>query len=90
MTASGFYRSSRIIKPETFSYSYLSPHFDEHESSHKIRIRSKQGKIDRDIHPFANRSPVYEIPVGEKPDDDPRFSPLFLSDSMRSNHSKSH
>jgi hypothetical protein len=77
LTGSGFYRSSRIIKPETFAYSYLSPHFDELESTNKVRIRSWEGKIDHDKHPFATSSPVYEMPVGETPDDDPRFSIEF-------------
>ena len=73
ITGSGFELSTRVIKPETFYYSHLSPKFDEAETNNKVRVRGFQSSdnIDEFGGEFA---PVYKIRASETPNDDTRFS----------------
>jgi len=72
-SGSGFEASTRVIKPETFYYSHLSPRFDEAGTDNKVRIR---GFLDQDnIDEYdAEAAPVHEITPSEKPNDDTRFT----------------
>ena len=73
LTGSGFEVSTRVIKPETFYFSHLSPKFDEAETNNKVRIRGFQN-LDN-VDEFGTEiSPVYEIRASEIPNDDTRFS----------------
>lgn len=73
MTGSGFAASTKIIMPETFAYSIVSPKFDEAVTSNKVRIR---GMISQDnVERYGGLvGPAYEVPASEVPEDDPRFS----------------
>jgi hypothetical protein len=73
ITGSGFEASKRVIKPETFYYSHLSPRFDEAETNNKVRVRGFQSL--ENVEEFnAEFSPSYEIRASEIPNDDTRFS----------------
>lgn len=77
LSGSGFRASSRVIKPWVVGYNYISPNIDEAVTSEKIRVRSYDS-ADR-IHntPWAQTTPVYEVPKNEEPQDDPRLSIEF-------------
>ena len=79
MTGSGFEPSIRVIKPERFFFSVLTPKFDTRSSSHKVRIRGYLDSARLKDKPYASSAPVYEIFPGEEPDDDTRFSIDFSS-----------
>lgn len=73
MSGSGFNSDKRVIKPEPFSYSILSPHFEAAIQSNKVRVRSFLSH--ENIEKFeALPAPAYYIPADEKPVDDTRFS----------------
>ena len=74
MTGSGFEPDTRIIKPERFFFSILTPKFDTRTSNQKIRIRGYIDPARLKDKPYAKAAPVYEIFPGEEPDDDTRFS----------------
>ena len=71
----GFETEKRIIVPERFYYSILTPKFDQLQTDEKVRIRSFMDitRID-DAEPYANPGPLYYTPTWEEPDDDNRFS----------------
>ena len=73
----GFPVSGKTITGDLVSYSYISPYFDEYSSSEKIRIRGFKDEESLVDTPWATIAPVYEIPPGETPLDDPRFSIEF-------------
>jgi len=69
----GFEESKRVIKPENFEYSILSPHFESSTSNNKVRIRSFLS--EKNVESFgAASAPLYSIPANESPKDDTRFS----------------
>lgn len=73
LSGTGFEANKRIIKPETFYYSFVSPRFDEASTDNKIRVRSFLQ--DENANRFGTAiAPLYEIPANEKPNDDTRFS----------------
>ena len=76
-SGSGFEKSKQIIKPESYYYSFLSPHFDQSESGNKVRIRSYLNPDKVLESEYAQYAPVTELPRGEVPDDDPRLSIEF-------------
>ena len=74
---SGFDPEKKIFMGDIIPYSYLSPYFDEYSTSEKVRIRSFQDEELLKDAPWANPSPVYELPANERPLDDPRLSIEF-------------
>jgi len=73
LNGTGFEPSKRVIKPERFYYSMLSPNIDEISSDNKVRIRSFQdAQTAKDFN--VAQSPVYELERSETPIDDPRFT----------------
>jgi hypothetical protein len=80
---SGFTKNSKVTIGDIFSYSFLSPYFDEYSSGEKIRIRSFQNERNILSAPWAQLAPVYELDKEETPNDDPRLSIEFsLVDSL--------
>jgi hypothetical protein len=61
-----------VIKPVEFNYSFLSPTFDLSQTDNKVRLRSLQS-LSPD-YPYAQTGPIYDVPTGENPEDDNRFS----------------
>jgi hypothetical protein len=83
MTGTLFPTSSAAFTPAFFSYSRLSPYFDEAASDMKVRVRGYQDQDLVDSIPWAQPGPVYEIPRNERPTDDVRFSvELSLIDAL--------
>ena len=80
---SHFPASQQVFIGDIYGYSYLSPYFDEYSSTEKIRIRGfKEFEYLSDA-PYATIGPAYELPPGETPQDDVRFSIEFsLLDSL--------
>lgn len=73
ISGSGFEGSKRLVKPETFDYSILSPHFESSIQKNKVRIRSFLSR--ENVEKFnAVYAPAYNIPANETPKDDTRFS----------------
>lgn len=81
LTGHSFHESDDVIVGELFSYSYLSPYYDEGTSNDKVRIR---GLFDNQNEPYyVNIAPTYEILKSEEPTDDVRLSIEFsLLDSL--------
>ena len=74
--AKGFERNKRIVKPERFDFSFLSPNYDEMPEQNKVRVAGfTQGKNLFEIggHP----APVYETVKSAEPVDDARFGIEF-------------
>lgn len=83
MTGTLFPTSSAAFTPQFFSYSRLSPYFDEAASDMKVRVRGYQDQELVDSTPWAQPGPAYEIPRNERPTDDVRFSvELSLIDAL--------
>lgn len=79
----GFNPQKSVFLGDIYGYSYLSPYFDEYSSTEKIRIRGFNDLEYVKDNPYANLGPVYEVPAGETPQDDVRFSIEFsLIDSL--------
>jgi hypothetical protein len=73
ISGSGFQYSTRVVKPEHFDYTILSPHFESSISNNKVRVRSFIS--DQNVNAYdAAYAPLYNIPPGESPKDDTRFS----------------
>jgi len=77
MTGDGFPASRRIIKPHVVGYNYISPNIDEAVTSEKVRVRSYDSSEKVRNTPWAQTTPVYEVPKSEEPQDDPRLSIEF-------------
>jgi len=77
MSGSGFEESKRVIVPENFYYSYLSPRFDMFETDEKVRVRSYLDKSRVDQSEYAYHAPMYDIPSADLPNDDVRFAVDF-------------
>ena len=71
-SATGFETAKRIIKPERFDFSFLSPNYDEMPEQNKVRVAGfTQGKNLFEIGGYP--APVYEIVKSAEPVDDTRF-----------------
>jgi hypothetical protein len=77
LSGSGFPASTRVIMPTLWPYSIISPNFDEATTNNKVRVRGYQDSNKLALYPWAQVSPVYEVPPNETPTDDPRFSIEF-------------
>jgi len=77
MSGSGFLPEKKVFLGDIMSYSYLSPYFDEYSTNEKVRVRSFQDEELLQDAPWANLSPVHELPTHEAPLDDPRLSIEF-------------
>ena len=75
-TLAGFAPLTRIIKPERFDFSFLSPNYDEMPELNKVRVAGfTQGKNLFELGGMP--APVYEIPKSAEPIDDTRFGIEF-------------
>jgi len=75
MSGSGFEPNrERVIKPHTFHYSHISPHFDLSETDSKVRVRSYLEPDKIEASDYAYPAPLYDIPRSDIPDDDIRFA----------------
>jgi Concanavalin A-like lectin/glucanases superfamily len=83
---SGFLTGSRVLIGDLFSYSYLSPKFDEAATDDKIRIRSFNSADLLVENPWAVSTPSYlsnDMFLQEEPQDDVRLSIEFsMVDSL--------
>ncbi len=77
LIGSGFQTNRRIIKPYVVGYDYISPNIDEAVTSEKVRVRSYEDNEKICNTPWAQATPVYEVPKSEEPQDDPRLSIEF-------------
>ena len=73
VTGTGFESIKRVIKPEITSYSAINPYFDQSIDTNKIRVRSWQSS-ENVKRLGGTLAPLSEIPKGETPIDDTRFS----------------
>jgi hypothetical protein len=76
MSGTGFQPNKRVVFPETFNYSHLSPFYDESQTNNKVRIRSY---IDPEKAYEKNVAvaPYHKLTYAERPVDDNRFSVDF-------------
>lgn len=74
LLGTNFLIDDQVIIPERYSYSYISPKFDQGGTVEKVRIRSFQDYNNVAETPWAQVAPVYEIPRFEEPTDDTRFT----------------
>ena len=74
---SQFVAAQQVFLGDIYGYSYLSPYFDEYSSTEKIRIRGFNELEYLKDAPYATIGPAYELPPGETPQDDVRFSIEF-------------
>ncbi len=77
MAGSGFPANARVLKPWVVGYNYISPNIDEAVTSEKVRVRSYDEADKIRGTPWAQTTPVYEVPKNEEPQDDPRLSIEF-------------
>jgi hypothetical protein len=71
-SGSSFENSAQVVKPETFYYSMLTPHYDSVSSNNKVRPRSF---IDPDnVGSGQSVAPLYVLPPRDQPRDDARLS----------------
>lgn len=86
LSGTGFVTGSEVLVGDMFSYSYLSPVFDEAMTEDKIRIRSYINQDLVDDNPWATPVPSYSYRssfMQEEPNDDVRLSIEFsLSDAL--------
>ena len=73
MSGTGFEPSVEIIKPETFYYSIISPHYDQNDTTNKVRVAGFQMQKNIDLL-GGQAAPVANIPLQENGIDDSRFS----------------
>lgn len=82
----GFVSGSRVLRGDLFTYSYLSPTFDEASTSDKIRVRSFNNEKLVSENPRSVSSPTYlsnQMFLEEEPQDDLRLSIEFsMVDSL--------
>ena len=77
ISGTNFPASSRVFKPSVVGYNYVSPNIDEAVTSEKVRVRSYDETSKVRGTPWAQYTPVYEVPKHEEPQDDPRLSIEF-------------
>lgn len=86
MQGKGFVSGSRVVKGDLFTYSYLSPTFDESSTSDKVRVRSYVSEKLVAENPRSVIAPTYlssDIIAEEEPQDDLRLSIEFsMVDSL--------
>lgn len=82
----GFPTGSKVLVGDYFSYSHLSPAFDEASTDDKIRIRSFEDMHLLNENPWAVPAPTYlsnDMFLQEEPEDDLRMSIEFsMVDSL--------
>lgn len=82
----GYVSGSKSLLGDLFSYSYISPMFDEASTDDKIRVRSFQSQNFLSENPWAVEAPTYlsnDMFLQEEPQDDLRLSIEFsMVDSM--------
>lgn len=76
-TGSAFPTSSQVINSTLWSYSHISPSFDEAVTNDKVRVRSFQNIHNVNSSSYAEVAPVYRINPSESPTDDTRLSIEF-------------
>ncbi len=69
-----FPQAAQVIDPERYYYSFISPKFDEANTTNKVRIRSFEQYENVVATPWAQVAPVYEIRRSEQPTDSTKFS----------------
>lgn len=75
LSGSGFQvNDSSVFAPETISFSYLSPEFDEGSTTEKVRIRSFQETENLESTPWAEGAPIYQMNPAEEPTDSTKLS----------------
>lgn len=77
LTGTHFDINTDVLIGDTFTYSYLSPYFDEATSNEKIRIRSARSADIVATQPWINFAPVYKIPESETNTDNTKFAIEF-------------
>ena len=82
----GFVADSKVVVGDLFSYSYISPMFDEASTDDKVRLRSFENSVYLDENPWAVPAPTYlskNLFAQEEPQDDLRLSIEFsMVDSL--------
>ena len=82
----GFLTGSKVLVGDIFSFSYLSPAFDEAATDDKVRIRSFNSFQHLEENPWAVPTPSYlsnNVFLQEEPQDDLRLSIEFsMIDSL--------
>lgn len=76
-SGSTFPTSSQVINSELWSYSLISPMFDQSVTNEKVRVRSFQNIHNVNDSAYAEVAPVYRINPSETPTDDTRLSIEF-------------
>lgn len=74
---SGFSSLRRVLLTDIFTYSFISPLFDEASTNNKVRVRGFQNYSNVLASDVAEVSPVYDPEPSEPPMDDTRFSIEF-------------
>lgn len=74
LTGINFPAVYQAIDPERYYYSYISPKIDEASTTNKVRIRSFEQFANVEVTPWAQVTPVYEIPRSEEPTDSTKFT----------------
>lgn len=74
LSGTQFPTGSQVINAERYFYSYISPKIDEASTTNKIRIRSFEKFENVQQTPWAQVTPVFEIPRFEEPTDSTKFT----------------
>lgn len=75
--------SSAVFSPETISFSYISPEFDEGSTTEKVRVRSFLEEENVASTPWAEGAPVYQMNPAEEPTDSTKLSIDFsIADAL--------
>ena len=77
ISGSGFPSNANVFVSDLFSYSMISPYFDEGVTNEKVRIRSFKSLDLKNSTPWSEIAPVYKLNPSEQPTDDTRFSIEF-------------
>lgn len=77
LSASGYTPSSRVVLPQMYDFSYISPSYDEPSTDEKVRPRGFLSQTNIDENIGSSSSPVYYIDPSERPTDDVRLSVDF-------------
>lgn len=76
-SGSAFLASSQVINNTIWSYSLISPAFDQSATNEKVRVRSFQNIHNIEGSSYAEVAPVYRVNPSETPTDDTRLSIEF-------------
>lgn len=69
-----FPSGAQVINPERYFYSYISPKIDEASTINKVRIRSFEQFENVEQVPWAQVTPIFEVPRYEEPTDSTKFT----------------